>query len=334
MSDTGDNKPLAGLSLDLDNEWSYMKTHGDAGWKTFPSYFDAFIPEVLDTLKGLNLKITFFVVGQDAALEKNARSLAAIAKCGHEIGNHSFHHEPWLQTYSADEIQEEILAAESAILSATGQKPLGFRGPGFSWSPALLETLARRGYLYDASTFPTFIGPLGRLYYFARAELGAEEKKERKALFGRFREGFRPVKPYIWFLPSGRRLLEIPVTTVPILKTPFHLSYLLYLGRYSEILMRGYLETALALCRLMKAGLSFLLHPLDFFGSDEFPGLAFFPGMDIKRKHKLAIFRKVIKILSAYFHPAPMGDYVQAVLEHREKLPTIDLGQKERPTIF
>ena len=25
------NKPLASLSLDLDNLWSYMKTHGDAG---------------------------------------------------------------------------------------------------------------------------------------------------------------------------------------------------------------------------------------------------------------------------------------------------------------
>ena len=25
-------KPIASLSLDLDNKWSYMKTHGDAGW--------------------------------------------------------------------------------------------------------------------------------------------------------------------------------------------------------------------------------------------------------------------------------------------------------------
>jgi hypothetical protein len=26
-------KPLASLSLDLDNLWSYMKTHGDPGWE-------------------------------------------------------------------------------------------------------------------------------------------------------------------------------------------------------------------------------------------------------------------------------------------------------------
>ena len=31
-------KPLASLSLDLDNQWSYMKTHGDAGWEALPTY--------------------------------------------------------------------------------------------------------------------------------------------------------------------------------------------------------------------------------------------------------------------------------------------------------
>ena len=65
------SRPLASLSLDLDNQWSYMKIHGDAGWETFPSYFDIFIPHVLDVLDRWNLKITFFIVGQDAALEKN-----------------------------------------------------------------------------------------------------------------------------------------------------------------------------------------------------------------------------------------------------------------------
>ena len=62
---------MASLSLDLDNQWSYMKTHGDSGWESFPSYLDTFIPLVLDLLNHLNLKITFFIVGQDAALKKN-----------------------------------------------------------------------------------------------------------------------------------------------------------------------------------------------------------------------------------------------------------------------
>ena len=68
-------KPLASLSLDLDNLWSYMKTHGDPGWDTFPSYLDLVVPRILEFLRERNLVITFFVVGQDAALEKNQAAL-------------------------------------------------------------------------------------------------------------------------------------------------------------------------------------------------------------------------------------------------------------------
>ena len=64
-------KPIASLSLDLDNKWSYLKTHGDPGWESFPSYLDTVVPRVLQFLEERNLTITFFVVGQDAALERN-----------------------------------------------------------------------------------------------------------------------------------------------------------------------------------------------------------------------------------------------------------------------
>ena len=91
-------KTIASLSLDLDNKWSYLKTHGDPGWESFPSYLDTLVPRVLQFLSQRNLKITFFVVGQDAALEKNHTALKAIAAAGHEIGNHSFSHEPWFHS--------------------------------------------------------------------------------------------------------------------------------------------------------------------------------------------------------------------------------------------
>jgi len=47
MIEADGGKPIASLSLDLDNQWSYMKTHGDAGWELFPSYLDIVIPRVL-----------------------------------------------------------------------------------------------------------------------------------------------------------------------------------------------------------------------------------------------------------------------------------------------
>ncbi|MGH7756410.1 MAG: polysaccharide deacetylase family protein, partial [Vulcanimicrobiaceae bacterium] len=85
----------ASLSLDLDNEWSYLKTHGDPAWEQYPSYLDVVVPRVLEVTARLGLRITVFIVGQDAALERNHPALRSIAAAGHEIGNHSFHHEPW-----------------------------------------------------------------------------------------------------------------------------------------------------------------------------------------------------------------------------------------------
>lgn len=308
-------KPLASISLDLDNMWSYMKTHGDAGWEKFPSYFDIFIPHILDVLDQLNLKITFFIVGKDAALDKNRYALTLLIERGHEIGNHSLHHEPWLHLYPKDRIKREILEAEEKILYVTGQKPIGFRGPGFSWNSDLIETLADNSYLYDASTFPTYLGPLARAYYFWTSHLTAEEKNQRMALFGSFKEGMKPIKPYYWQVNSGARLLEIPVTTIPIIKTPFHLSYLMYLSRFSFKFMFLYLKTALALCRITQTEMSFLLHPLDLLGDDQVPELAYFPGMDLDTKRKSELFKKVIRTLSNHFTLVNMSTHANSILK-------------------
>jgi hypothetical protein len=293
--------PFASLSLDLDNQWSYMKTHGDAGWESFPSYLDVLVPRVLRFLKERELKITFFIVGQDAALEKNREALAQIAASGHEIGNHSFHHEPWLHLRSEVEIEDELKNAEEQIERVTGQRPFGFRGPGFSLSDATLRVLARRGYIYDASTFPTFLGPLARAYYFMTAKLSDEEREKRKALFGTAREGLRPLKPYRWRLDGGAGLLEIPVTTMPIFKLPIHVSYLLYLSRLAKPVALAYFQTALKLCRLTGIGPSLLLHPLDFLGRDDTRELSFFPGMNLTSEEKLETVGQILRSLASEF---------------------------------
>ncbi len=311
-------KPQASVSLDLDNQWSYMKTHGDASWKSFPSYFSIFVPHVLRELRRRDLVITFFIVGQDAALKKNEEYLRAIAEAGHEIGNHSFHHEPWLQFYSKAEIENEILRAEDEILRVTGVKPRGFRGPGFSWSPALLEALHANGYRYDASTLPTYLGPLARAYYFHSAKLSKEERQLRKELFGKFSDGLRPAQPYYWRLNAKDHLLEIPVTTMPLFKVPFHLSYLLYLSRISRALMRFYLRTAITLCRITNTAPSFLLHPLDLIGGDQARELAFFPGMEVASDRKLEVFDEVMSTLAEHFELVDMRTHAAAIARRQD----------------
>jgi hypothetical protein len=306
------SKPLAGISLDLDNLWSYMKIHADSGWQQYPSYLDFFIPEMLDILDRIKVRITFFIVGKDAALHKNREALSLITKRGHEVGNHSYYHEPWIHRLSDQELIREVRKTDSHIEHVTGQKPLGFRGPGYAWDARLFEILVNTGYIYDASTFPMFLGPLARLYYFWTSELSDQEKYRRRQLYGSFIDGLRPLRPYYWELPTGRRLLEIPVTTMPIIKVPFHLSYLLYLNQLSGSCMRLYLNTALFLCKLAGVGLSFLLHPLDLIGGDSVPELDFFPGMRTKTGEKKRIFCQVLEEIKNHFECVNMSTYVRA----------------------
>lgn len=305
-------KPLASLSLDLDNQWSYMKTHGDAGWESYPSYLDVLVPRVLEFLKARNLTITVFVVGQDAALEKNRKALQAIAEGGHEIGNHSFHHEPWLHLYSEAEIEKELASAEEHIVRATGQRPRGFRGPGFSLSTTVLQVLARRGYQYDCSTLPTYLGPLARAYYFMTSKFSPEEREKRNALFGSMRDGLRSLKPYRWRLEEGT-LTEIPVTTMPFLKVPIHVSYLLYLSVLSPTLAKLYFRVAIMLCRLTGTQVSLLLHPLDFLGRDDVPALSFFPGMGLTSEQKLKVVGDALTLLSDHYTVVTMRQHAADV---------------------
>ena len=125
------------LSFDLDNLWSYLMVHGDATWKDYPSYLDRVVPVALELLAERNLKITFFIVGIDAAKPAHKEILQSIVEAGHEIGNHSYHHEPWLHRYDRGRPQK-----------GTGNSPRSHRhrhrrGTG-RLSRARLQHLVRR----------------------------------------------------------------------------------------------------------------------------------------------------------------------------------------------
>jgi peptidoglycan-N-acetylglucosamine deacetylase len=322
MSESPKNLPCASISLDVDDLWSYLKTHGDPSWSSRPSYLDRFIPRALEAMDRCGITSTFFIVGADAERLAGGTVLRQLVEAGHTVGNHSHEHEPWLHTYDEPQLEAEIAHAEDAIQAATGQRPRGFRGPGFSWSPALLAILEARGYRYDASTLPTFLGPLARTYYFWTSNLSPAERERRRALFGTLRDGLRPNRPYWWGLPGGKSLLEIPVTVFPLLRVPFHLSYLLYLSRWSEPLMRVYLGAALRACRLGGVEPSFLLHPLDLLGGDEVPQLAFFPGMDLSTAHKIRLFERVIGALGERFRLVDLDTHA-TLLRQRKGLRTL-----------
>lgn len=322
------DKPLASMSLDLDDQWSYMKVHGDEGWDLYPSYLDIVVPFVLNLLDELEIKITFFIVGQDAAIERNHKILRSIIERGHEIGNHSFHHESWLKTYSKEKIEAEIIRAEEAILEATGQRTKCFRGPGFSWSNDLLEILQKRDYVFDASILPTYISPLMRMYYFWNSKLTKEERESRKELFGSYKEGFYPLKPFQWKLDNNQSLLEIPVTTMPLFKIPFHLSYLLYISGFSMWAMKAYLGFSLLMCKITRTSPSFLLHPLDLISGDKVPQLSFFPGMNIPTQKKIEVFKYVLMRIKKDFDVLAMLEFAENIINGKTKISEVKLAYK------
>jgi hypothetical protein len=307
---------IASLSLDLDNKWSYLKTRGDRAWESYPSYLGRVVPRILDFLEERKLKVTFFVVGFDATRAENRDALAGIRARGHHVGNHSFNHEPWLHLYSRERLVEELQRAEDAIELATGVRTKGFRGPGFSISNTVLRVLSERGYEYDASVFPNVLNPLARAYFLATTNLSGEEKEQRKALFGSMADARRPVKAFWWRLES-ERLLEVPVTTMPLLKMPIHMTYIHYLAKYSRSAATRYFAFALWLCRLTRTEPSLLLHPSDFMGREDDKDLGFFPAMDLAVASKLALLHDTLAAMARDHELLSLEDYVHRVTVDR-----------------
>jgi len=305
---------VASVSLDLDDKWSYLRTHGDATWTTMPSFLDVVIPRMLTFLDEAGVHATFFVVGRDASRKDNGELLRAIPAAGHEVGNHSYNHEPWLHRYGVEKTREEICRAHEAILEATGQRPLGFRGPGYSLSATTLRALHLLGYRYDASTLPTWIGPVVRMAYVRGAHLTAREKRERSALFGTWRDGLRPIRPYRWGLEGGD-LVEIPVTTMPLTRLPIHFTYLLYLRTISPGLARRYLQVALMLCHLGGIGPSMLLHPLEFLDPRDPASndLGFLPGTSVPYGVKRELLLETLDLIGDRFAVRPLLAHVEAI---------------------
>lgn len=319
---------VGSLSVDLDNRWAYMRTHGIAGWEQHPTYLPIVCQRIEDLLSELDLTATLFVVGKDLEEPSNREAVASLAEAGHEIGNHSYWHYPWLDQLEPHVLHQEIVDTELAIEGLTGTKPRGFRAPGFSGSADVHDILAERGYLYDASTFPTLIGPLAAWYARVKSFGRRDDNAQR---FATLKQGFANLRPHVITTPHGA-LVEVPVTTMPVFRVPIHVTYLMYLHQFSTHVAYAYLRTALRLCRLRGIAPSMLLHPLDFLGGEEEPILAFFPGMKVSWRDKLALLRVLLERMTRAFEIGTVEQHAATCLRspvlhaNTASLQTVDLA--------
>jgi len=99
-------------------------------------------PAALELLDRWGSKAAFFLVGQKA--QANPELVREILERGHEVGNHSYSHDPLLMLRPFRRLGKEIDSATRA-LSDLGVRPLAFRPPAGITNPKLGRALRRRG---------------------------------------------------------------------------------------------------------------------------------------------------------------------------------------------
>lgn len=93
---------------------------------------------LLDILDKYKIKSTFFLVGD--WVRNYPDDVKAIAKAGHDVGNHSDTH-PYMTQIGADEMKKEIETCNSEIEALTGKKPTLFRPPYGDYDNTVVDTV-------------------------------------------------------------------------------------------------------------------------------------------------------------------------------------------------
>lgn len=93
---------------------------------------------LLDILDKYKIKSTFFLVGD--WVRNYPDDVKAIAKAGHDVGNHSNTH-PYMTQIGADEMKKEIEICNSEIEALTGKKPTLFRPPYGDYDNTVVDTV-------------------------------------------------------------------------------------------------------------------------------------------------------------------------------------------------
>lgn len=181
---------LNALTIDVEDYWSIFSRD----WLGMDAELsDAVVRNTewfLETLAKHNVKATFFILGEVA--KKFPSLIKKIAKNDHEIGVHGFSHKQIFKS-TEEEFHREIADCKKLLEDIVSGSILGHRAPAFSIMPQTewaLEILAQEGFKYDSSVYPI----AGKRYGWPG-----------------FSKDICKVD-----LPSGRSIIEVPMSVVTI----------------------------------------------------------------------------------------------------------------------
>jgi hypothetical protein len=223
--DPNDNKKNCVIQVDTDALWVIFQHFCIAYDQEKDILYESALPRFLDLFDSFNIKATFFVVGKDLLNLERLTLLKEVVKRGHEIANHTMSHAEGFSFLTYAEKLKEIADAEHIILDKLGVLTRGFRTPSNDVDSDVLRILEDRGYTYDSSLMPTYYGPLLKRLKFSSLKITRKDH-----YLGRFIYGSSPLAPYhpdsrkLW-KKGNMKILEIPITTMPWLRFPFHASF-------------------------------------------------------------------------------------------------------------
>lgn len=300
------------ISVDLDGYRCYAAIHGlpDATTDVDPILATA-LPRMLEIFDDIDLRATLFCVGRDLAEPQVGNLLAAAHGAGHELASHSFSHFYDLRSRDRGTITDEIVRCEQAIEALSGDRPRGFRTPGYNIGPSIAGVLAERGYLYDSSILPC------PSYYAAKGtvmgllKLRGRPSRSQMALPQTLSAPIRPYRAsaaHPW--RRGKDLWQIPMAVVPGVRLPVIGTTLTLMGpRIASVLMP---VLRLAHPRL----LNLELHAIDFVDHSDSPALSALSAQQIDLRTSAA--RKIGTLRTVFRELARGGTFrtLASALDH------------------
>jgi polysaccharide deacetylase family protein (PEP-CTERM system associated) len=179
------------LTVDVEDYFqvaAFSRVLNQADWDSAESRVERNTHTLLEIFAEFDCKATFFVLGWVA--ERHPEIVHAIQREGHEIASHGYSHQ-LIYTQTPDEFRSETDRSKK-LLEDIAQAPVhGYRAASYSitdkslWA---LEILADAEFDYDSSIFPI--------------------RHDRYGILG------APQEPHRIRLPSGRTLVEFPISTV------------------------------------------------------------------------------------------------------------------------
>lgn len=261
-------EPLACLTFDLDTLGQDMFPNGPLPPEQKRLMEDLsyaqVLPRILDFLREFNIPATFFVIGRHA--ECYAAEICALMRHGHEVANHTMTHPRDFSALPPEAMRGEIEACHLALERVTGRGPTGFRAPGYTINPVVLSVLTDLGYAYDASLVPSWSYSMLKL-----ASQRLFNRPDYPIVAQSLGCAFAPQVPFR--VDSARpfrehrdgALMEIPVTTMPLLQWPLTSIPLMLAARKTKVIEWSVYRT--------RSFLSVSLHDFEFTAAEDANGL-------------------------------------------------------------